>query len=75
MKKFSELAGLSNDELVKQRDEAYKALYEARFKRDVHQLNDTSVFRRNKHLIAQVETVLSRRQQEAVAAAQPQESH
>lgn len=62
MKKFSELAALSTDELIKQKNDARKMLFESRFKKAVHQLNDTAVFGRSKHLIAQIETVLKQRE-------------
>lgn len=63
--KLSEIRELSVDELRSKIDSLHKELFEARFKMATHQLEDTAVFRRKRHLIAQLNTVLRQKELQA----------
>ncbi len=61
MMKLSEMKELTTDELRAKIESLHKELYEARFQMATHQLQDTAVFRRVRHQIAQLNTVLSQK--------------
>ncbi len=67
MKKFEKLKQLTADEITTQLDKLYRELFEARFKKATHQLEDTAIFRRMRHEIAQLKTLQAQqaRQKEA----------
>lgn len=59
---IAEMKELTIDELRAKIESLHKELYEARFKKATHQLEDTAVFRRTKHQIAQLNTVLHQKE-------------
>ena len=61
--KFAELLELTTDEVHAKLETLHKELFEARFKLATHQLEDTAIFRRNRHQIAQLNTVLRQKEQ------------
>jgi large subunit ribosomal protein L29 len=63
--KFSEMRELTIEDLHAKIETLHKELFEARFKQATHQLEDTAVFRRKRHEIAQLNTVLSEKQRAA----------
>ena len=63
--KITELRDLNADELSSKIQEANKALFEARFKHSMHQLENTAELRQLRHQIAQIRTVLQEKSQRA----------
>jgi large subunit ribosomal protein L29 len=61
----TKLRELSTDELNSEIQEAHKALFEARFKHSMHQLENTAELRQLRHKIAQLKTVLQEKSQRA----------
>ena len=59
MKKFEKLKSMTGEEITAQLDKLYRELFEARFKKATHQLEDTAIFRRMRHEIAQLKTLQS----------------
>jgi large subunit ribosomal protein L29 len=68
MMKAAALREMSADELSEGILALRKELFDARYKRALQQLEDTAVFRRLRHQIAQMETVLREKQGEPVHA-------
>lgn len=60
--KFSEMKELTSDEIRDKIEALHKELFEARFKQATHQLEDTAVFRRKRHEIAQLNTLLRQKE-------------
>jgi len=56
--KFQEMLGLTLDELHAKIETLGKELFEARFKQATNQLEDTAVYRRKRHEIAQLQTAI-----------------
>ncbi len=56
--KITELRNLKADELLKELEVSQKTLFEARFKKSLNQLENTAVFRTQRHKIAQIKTIL-----------------
>jgi large subunit ribosomal protein L29 len=56
--KVSEMRELTSEEIRAKIDTLHKELFEARFKKATHQLEDTAIFRRKRTLIAQLNTIL-----------------
>lgn len=56
--KLSELRDMTIDEIRAKIESLHQELFEARFKKATHQLDDTAVFRRLKLQIAQLNTIL-----------------
>ncbi|MBY0450451.1 MAG: 50S ribosomal protein L29 [Cyanobacteria bacterium] len=56
--KITELRNLKADELLKELEASQKTLFEARFKKSLNQLENTAVFRTQRHKIAQIKTIL-----------------
>lgn len=63
--KASEIRELSIDELNASIQDANKALFEARFKHSMHQLENTAELRQLRHKIAQFKTVLHEKSKRA----------
>jgi len=63
--KSSEIRDLTIDELNAGIQEANKALFEARFKHSMHQLENTAELRQLRHQIAQFRTVLREKSKRA----------
>ena len=61
--KISEMRELAQDELNTQIESANKALFEARFKHTLHQLESTADLSQLRHRIAQLKTVLNEKGQ------------
>jgi large subunit ribosomal protein L29 len=53
---------MSIEDLLVKLDESKRELFEARFKNATHQLQDTSVFKKLRHQVAQIKTALSQKQ-------------
>lgn len=62
--KITEMRELTQDELNTQIVNARKALFEARFKHSMNQLESTAELRQLRHQIAQLQTVLTQRAQQ-----------
>ena len=60
--KIAEMRDLTIDEIGAKIEALHKELFEARFKMATHQQDDTAIFRRLRHQIAQLNSV--RRQKE-----------
>ncbi len=60
--KIEEILALSNEELVKQEEEAQKALFELRFRLSTNQLVNHSEVRRVKKQIARLKTIIRERE-------------
>jgi len=56
--KLKEMRELDNAELQKKIDELRKELFDLRFKKALHQLDNKAQLKTNRHLIAQLQTVL-----------------
>jgi large subunit ribosomal protein L29 len=63
--KVNEIRDLSIDELNAGIQEANKALFEARFKHSMHQLENTAELRLLRHKIAQLRTILKEKSKRA----------
>lgn len=63
--KYSEMLDMTTDELREKIESLHKELFEARFKKATQQLEDTAVFRRKKHEIAQMTTALRQKELKA----------
>jgi len=63
--KVNEFRELNEDELNSKIQEANKALFEARFKHSMHQLENTAELRQLRHQIAQMKTVLHEKSKRA----------
>jgi len=55
---IAEIREMTLNELDIQLKETYKALFDARFKQSLRQLDDSALLRRLRHRIAQIKTVL-----------------
>ncbi len=62
--KITEMRELTQDELNTQIENARKALFGARFKHSMNQLESTSELRQLRHQIAQLQTVLTQKAQQ-----------
>lgn len=62
--KITEMRELTQDELNTQIEKARKALFEARFKHSMNQLESTAELRQLRHQIAQLQTVLTQKAQQ-----------
>ncbi len=60
--KLSEIRELTIDELRARIESLHKELFDGRFKLATHQLDDTALFRRTRHEIAQLNTVLHQKE-------------
>lgn len=60
--KFAEILNLSVEEINAQIEELRKDLFDARFQKATHQLEDTAVFGRKRHQIAQLATALRQKE-------------
>jgi large subunit ribosomal protein L29 len=60
--KLAEMRDLTKEELRTHVEALHKELYEARFEKATHRLEDTAVFRRKRHEIAQLNTVLRQKE-------------
>lgn len=60
--KMQEIRELTSEEIREKIESLHKELFEARFKKATHQLEDTAIFRRHRLLIAQLNTVLRERE-------------
>lgn len=69
--KFAEMKELTSDEIRDKIKTLHEELFEARFKQATHQLEDTAVFRRKRHQIAQLNTLL----QQKSTATQGEKAH
>ena len=63
--KITEIRELTVDEINFQIQETNKALFDARFKHSMHQLDNTAELRLLRHRIAQLKTVLSDKSRKA----------
>lgn len=63
--KYAEMLELTTDEIRSQIEALQKELFEARFKMATHQLEDTAIFRRKKHQVAQLNTALRKKELES----------
>jgi len=63
--KITEMREMTADELKAQIEAAHKAMFEARFKHSMHQLESTASMGQMKHRIAQLKTVLNQKTQQA----------
>jgi len=63
--KTTEIRELNIDELNAGIQEAHKALFDARFKHSIHQLENTAELRQLRHKIAQFKTVLREKSKRA----------
>ncbi|WP_303672628.1 50S ribosomal protein L29 [Vampirovibrio chlorellavorus] len=62
--KITEMRELTQDELNTHIEKARKALFEARFKHSMNQLESTAELRQLRHQIAQLQTVLTQKAQQ-----------
>ncbi len=72
--KYSELAKLSDKELLKKLDETEKELFDLRFKKALHQLDSPAKIRQLRHLKSQMKTVLRSQQLEQKSDKSQQEA-
>jgi len=63
--KITEMRELNADELNTHIEETHKALFGARFKHSMHQLDNTAELRQLRHRIAQLKTVLNEKSKQA----------
>jgi len=63
--KITEIRELTEDEISTQIQDAHKALFDARFKHSMHQLDNTAELRQLRHRIAQLKTVLAEKSRKA----------
>jgi len=63
--KVTEIRELTEDEISTQIQDAHKALFDARFKHSMHQLDNTAELRQLRHRIAQLKTVLTEKSRKA----------
>ena len=63
--KITEIRELTEDEISTQIQDAHKALFDARFKHSMHQLDNTAELRQLRHRIAQLKTVLTEKSRKA----------
>jgi large subunit ribosomal protein L29 len=62
---ITEIRELTADEIHSQIQDAHKALFDARFKHSMHQLENTAELRQQRHRIAQLKTVLNEKNRKA----------
>jgi len=60
--KIAEIRSLSNEELVKQLEEAYQELFNLRFRLSTRQLVNHREFPRVKKIIARIKTIIKERE-------------
>ncbi len=63
--KLAEMRDLTIEEIPQRLEALSKELYEARFQKATHQLDDTAKFRRIKHQMAQLKTILRQKEHAA----------
>jgi large subunit ribosomal protein L29 len=63
--KITEIRELTVDEINAQIQDSHKALFDARFKHSMHQLDNTAELRQLRHRIAQLKTVLNEKSRKA----------
>jgi large subunit ribosomal protein L29 len=68
MMKASEIRALSETDIQQKIEEARKELFDLRFKKALHQLDNPAQLRALKHRVAQLKTVLAEKQQQGANA-------
>lgn len=62
MLKMKDIREMSAEALLEKQDELKRELFQNRFKLATHQLQDTAVFKKLRHQVAQIQTVLREKQ-------------